>query len=164
MSRVYFRRTPKLSERFEALLAPRPIRGAIAVAQKISFKPSMDDKVRLRAVEILRRDTEHYAGIMHEFKSSEALAVLAFMDTLRELISELETQIRATPKSYSLRSTLFLREVHQYRSTLAVCALYMRRSGYMDKKTLGKRLFRAAEHIETMYPSAADSPATPVLH
>ena len=78
------------------------------------------------------------------------------MDTFREAIANLDDKLKTTPEAYSLRATMLQRDRQLYRSTLAICALYLRRSGHMNRKTLGKRLYHAAEYIETFYPPAND--------
>lgn len=159
MSRVYFRRSPKFSERLDALRAPLKLSRAILRAQKISFVPALPESVRQNAVQRLHANSGHYCAIMREFKCSDALAVLAFLDTLREQITELDQRLRETPDSYSLRATMLLREKDLLRSAQATCALYLRRSGHMTRETLGNRLYRAAEYIETFYPPIKDSAA-----
>jgi len=158
MSRVYFRRRPTLRERFEALSAPGSVRRATLVAQKVTFDPIVPENIRQRVVEKLRTETDHYSGVMREFESADALAVLAFMDTFREAVTELDASLKSTPAAYSLRATLRERERHLYRSTLATCALYLRRSGHLNRETMSKRLYRAAEYIETFYPSVNERP------
>ncbi|MBR9835994.1 MAG: hypothetical protein GYB42_12610 [Alphaproteobacteria bacterium] len=159
MSRVYFRRNPKFSERLDALRAPLNLSRAILRTQKITFTPPVPEIVRQRAVARLHTQTDHYGAVMREFRCSNALAVLAYMDTLREQINELDKNLRTTPGSYSLRATLLLREKDVLHAAQATCALYLRRSGHMNRKTLGKRLYRAAEYIETFYPPIKDTAA-----
>ncbi len=144
MNRVRFRRAPTFREKVSALFAPRAVRRAIQIAQTISFEPDISQQVRETAILRLR----NRVGYAERFRSAEALAVLAVMDTVRAIIPELARQIR---HGDALIVTHFRRELNFHRSVLAICALYMRRSGHMNRQMLGDSLYKAAGAIETIY-------------
>lgn len=151
MSRVYFNSSPTPGEWLNAQFAPRPVRGAIRIAQRISFSPDVKRAVKAQAIRRLRDEVDYYASMKDEFQSSEALAVLAFMDTFRDILRETKQTMREVQKSDPQSVGILRRKVKYYDSKLAVCALYMRRSGFMDQDMLGEELYKAAEAMETVY-------------
>ncbi len=148
MNRVCFRRAPTFREKVSALFAPRAVRRAVQIAQTISFEPDISQQVREAAILKLRNHVGYDHRTAERFQSAEALAVLAVMDTVREIIPGLARQAR---HGDALIAAHFRRELNFNRSILAICALYMRRSGHMNRQTLGDSLYKAAAAIETIY-------------
>lgn len=148
MNRVCFRRVPGFREKLSALFAPRRVRRAIQIAQTISFEPDITQHVREAAILRLRNrvgyDRQH-------FRSAEALSVLAVMDTLQAMLPDLARQARQARSGDGLNAASTQRELDFHRSVLTICALYMRRSGHMNRQMLGASLYQAAGAIETIY-------------
>ena len=157
MSRVYFRTIPTLGEQLKAVLAPRNVRRAVKIAQRISFSPRVKAQIRERAIRRLFDQNQHYSKIMAIFRSPEAVAVLAYMDVFQDRLIELETETLSATQAASPMGRAMQSRIAFYQSKLAVCAMYMRRSGYMNQATLGADLYKAAAAIETVYPALPSS-------
>jgi len=122
----------------------------------ISFEPDVAPRVREAAIERLRSTLRFNTDALDHFTSPEALAVLTFMDTIRARIPDLVARVRNAEKSNAQMGSIAQRELEFYQSRLAICALYMRRTGYMDQDMLGDALYEAAAAIETDYPELSE--------
>ncbi len=152
-NRVRFNRKLTLQEQLSVRLTPACVRGAMKIAMTIRFEPDVAPRVREAAIHRLRNTLRFNTDTLDHFSSPEALAVLTFMDTIRARIPDLVARVRKAEKSNAQMGSIAQRELEFYQSRLAICALYMRRTGYMDQDMLGEALFKAAAAIETDYPS-----------
>jgi len=155
-NRVRFNRILTLREQLTVWLTPTCVRGAMKIAMTISFEPDVAPRVRAAAIHRLRNTLRFNTDTLDHFTSPEALAVLTFMDTIRARIPDLVARVRKAEKSNAQMGSIAQRELEFYQSRLAICALYMRRTGYMDQDMLGEALYKAAAAIETVYPALND--------
>lgn len=150
-NRVRFNRKLSLQERWLSWCSPARIRAAVHAAHTVAFEPDVSPRVRNAAIKHLRTKLKDDTKTLRHFETPQALAVYSYMETLREMIPERIARRNKAKKTSTQMASIAQRELEFFQTRLAICALYMRRSGFMDQKMLGDALYRAATEIEAEY-------------